>query len=187
VSVVTLYDKPLSATIPNVGCRQESVTEISTAHLIEQGCRRIVHIGTDKARHEGYKTSLRAAGVEYVADLDFVVPSYEYHDGVAAVERLMRDKIEFDGIVAQSDQIAVGALNTLVGRGVRVPEDVKVVGVDDSPYCPFAIVPLSSVCQEETQRGRRAVQTLLDQIARKPVESKLFQPTLVARKSSLAG
>jgi LacI family transcriptional regulator len=184
VSVVTLYDEPLADTITNVTCDQKAVTLKSTAHLIENGCRRLVHIGSDTPRRDGFLEAHAKAGLAHSPERMFVVESYEYHEGVTVAEQLLARKIPFDGVIAQSDQIAVGVLNTLIRRGIKVPEQVKVVGVDNSPFCPFAIVPLSSVYQEETTRGQVAVRMLLDLIAHKQVESVVVEPTLVVRESS---
>jgi LacI family transcriptional regulator len=187
VPVVTLHDDPASEHIANIGCDQVEVGRLATAHLIEQGCRRIATARNTPHRFAGYKHALAAAGLPLLPELIVDVPNYEYASGVLAAEQLLQRGVSFDGFAAQSDQHALGAINTLIGRGLRVPQDVKVIGIDDSPFCPFNVVPLSSINQEEAQRGRHAVRTLLDTIAgrsTKPIEP--VRPTLHARRSSLS-
>ena len=69
-------------------------------------------------------------------------------------------------------------------RGIRVPEDVRIVGIDNSPASPFNLVPLTSVSQEDFARGRQAVQMLLDAVAGKTISSVLLEPVLHIRTSS---
>ena len=90
----------------------------------------------------------------------------------------------FDGVVAQSDHQALGVLQELLHRDIKVPDAVRVIGVDDSPLCDASPVPLSSVSQEMTEVGRRAVDLLMKQIAGEPVKSVVVPPRLHIRTST---
>lgn len=184
--VVTVYNDPLDPCLPNVGIDQERVSRLATEHLIAQGCRRIGHIRNHDPRFRGYQAALQAhglpAGREQVFDaagLDYV-----YEVGEQAVAEFARRGVQLDGIVAQSDQEAVGCLNALVRAGRRVPEEVRVIGIDNAPYCPFALVPLSSVSQNSRLRGQRAVELLLQAIDGRKVRSIYVPPELVVRAST---
>lgn len=72
----------------------------------------------------------------------------------------IREHADMIGIFIHRVGVAIGAINVTIGYGIRMPQDMKVIGVDNSPFCPFNVVPLSSVNQEETQRGRLAVRLL---------------------------
>lgn len=185
VPVVTLHDDAASPSVPNIGCSQVEVGRVATRHLIEQGCRRIATAMSNKERFQGFCEALADAGLPLLPELVVNVSNYEFDEGARATQHLLDQGLEFDGFVGQSDQHAVGAIKVLISRGVRVPEDVKVIGVDDSPFCPFNIVPLSSISQEETQRGRIAVRALLDAISGRPSRPiEPVRPSLRVRRSS---
>jgi LacI family transcriptional regulator len=193
VPIVTFLDNPLDHDLVNIATDQHAVGEIATEHLIGQGCRQIAHIRVMPERYEGYKSALAAAGMAYRPELVFA-PSragpengYGYAAGEAAVRQFLDQHLKFDGLVAQSDQQAVGALHTLVRAGLRVPEDVKIIGVDNSPFCKFSLVPLSSISQEERCCARKAVQMLMDLISGNVAESAQVRPVIHVRRSSESG
>jgi LacI family transcriptional regulator len=111
--------------------------------------------------------------------------NFEYPTGAEAILRWMAAGIEFDGVAAQSDQQAVAAFNTLISAGKKVPDEVRLIGVDNSPFCELNSVRLSSVSQEDRLRARRAMQLLLDAIEGRPIGPVLIEPMLYVRESSL--
>lgn len=187
VPVVTIHERELDPSFLNVGCDQVEVGRIATAHLIERGCRRIAHISTTPARLDGYRAALKAAGLPQDPRLLFTAKNFTYQAGAEAVRTFAARGIQYDGLVAQSDQQAAGALNALIAAGKRVPEDVRMIGVDNSPFCDFSIVPLSSVSQMERERGQRAVRALLEltNSRKRSVKSIWVDPILHPRQSSL--
>src|SRR5512142_2366980 len=121
--------------------------ELATRHLLELGHTRIVHLegphdhldAVDRAA--GYRNALRAAGVRL--DPGLVVPAgFHTLDGLAAVERLLDSRRSFTAIFAANDECAYGAHLGLHRRGVRVPEDVSLVGFDDLLFSRFVTPPL---------------------------------------------
>jgi LacI family transcriptional regulator len=183
VPVVTMCDTPMHPRIPNITVDQRSVCRVATVHLAERGCRNIAHIKVTDPRFEGYKLGLKEKGLQYRSPLVYEA-DFSYESGQRAVEHFAKQKIEIDGIVAQSDQQAVGALHTLLKMQKRVPEDVRIIGVDNSPFCQFSIVPLSSVSQEERLRGSIAVKCLLDFARGETPNIPQVEPLLVARDST---
>ncbi|MDA3800408.1 MAG: LacI family DNA-binding transcriptional regulator [Kiritimatiellae bacterium] len=188
--IVTMYDRPLHPEITNVGISQVRVGEVGTKHLIEQGCRNIVNINNMDDRLEGYKLALKKAGIKYSKGNVFFVNEhfadngYGSHVGEQAVKYFMENGVKFDGVVTQSDRETVGAINYLTKIELRVPEDVKVIGVDNSPYCEFMPIPLSSVEQNPGVQGGVATDLLMQKIDKQNVSSVLIEPTLVVRESS---
>ncbi|HWV50561.1 MAG TPA: substrate-binding domain-containing protein, partial [Microbacterium sp.] len=92
-----------------------------------------------------------------------------------------------DGIVSSNDHLAVGLLHGLIARGIRVPEDVAVVGYDDIEFAAIAEVPLTSVRQPAREMGRAAAEMLIARIngADAPdLTSVVYQPELVIRAST---
>ncbi len=191
IPVVTIHNRELDPSLPNIGMDQREVTRQATIHLIEQGCKSIAHFfvtlydtSLTTQRFEGYKIALTEKGFPYRPELVIESPRFSYEEGLVAIKKLVDSKVPFDGIVCQSDQQGLAAINYLVTHGVRVPEDVKVTGVDNAPFCDYGVVPLTSVSQEFRNRGHRATQLLIKQLADEEVVSEMIPPTVSVRASS---
>ncbi len=184
VAVVTVCGKAVSRSIPNAGCDDVRVGRLATDHLIDRGCERIAHINTMPERHAGYRQAVEAAGRAY--DEALVVPGewFDHRAGVEAVTALLERGTAFDALVAQSDEQAMGAIRRLQRSGVRIGDDVKIVGVDNSPYCDLLPVTLSSVSGEDDARGERAVDMMMALREGRLVESVMVDPVLHVRESS---
>lgn len=163
----------------------------ATRHLLETGCRRVATIagpedmppGID--RLDGYREAMREAGLG--ADSQLVARGdFTSEGGAAAMEQLLAACPEIDGVFAASDLMAAGALGVLVARGRRVPEDVALVGYDDSPIAAATQPPLTSVRQPIEEMGPEAVHLLLDAIERadRPPRRVVLATELVPRASS---
>lgn len=192
VPVVTIHDSELDRQFPNVGVNQMEVGRLATTHLIERGCRRIAHYcvaspvltSLSSARREGYCHALAEHGLSYDPELVVQVPDYSYEAGGWATKELLQRGVQFDGIFGQSDPHTAAALNLLMAAGRKVPEEVKLIGVDNSPHCEFAAVPLSSTSQEFRTRGREAVRLLARKLAGDNVGSIQIAPVVVPRAST---
>lgn len=185
--IVTIFDKQMDARLPNVSFDQVEMGRMATDHLIQQGCRKMVHIVDFEDRYEGYCKALRENKIALDKTLIFREGEavFTYDRGCRTVEFMLNSGIEFDGVVAQSDEEAMGVMNTLLDRGLRVPEDVRVIGMDNAPYCNFARTSLSSVSQSGSRRGRIAFDMLMALIDGKTVDSMTILPRLYARNSTL--
>jgi len=192
--VVTILDQQLSREFPNVGMDQTEITRRSTLHLIDQGCRRIAHFFNtgglipdspqSRDRYEGYRKALTERSIPIDPKLIIEVDDYVYSAGESGIRQLLASGVDFDGIVGQTDQHAAAALNILMRTGKRVPEDVKIIGVDNAPFCDFTYVPLSSVSQEFKKRGTLSVRKLMQAREGKPVSSLVVEPVVVQRTST---
>jgi len=136
----------------------------------------------------GYRQALRAhripARPEWVYRGNEVGTSLSAAGGEAAIEHFLLKQISFDGVVATSDHQAMGAIRALLKAGVRVPEDVKVIGVDNSPLCETGLVTLSSVSDDIRLRGRLVVRVLMDRLRGRSVKSMSLDPMLCIREST---
>lgn len=164
--------------------------ELATRHLLELGHTRIAHLQgpsdhRDAAeRAEGYRRALLAHGVKLdpalVVQSGFLAP-----EGLAAVERLLASGRRFTAIFAANDECAYGAHLGLHRRGLRVPEDVSLVGFDDLPGSQFTTPPLTTVRQPLEEIGRRAARSLLDLLhGRTPPTDDMPEIELVVRDST---
>jgi LacI family transcriptional regulator len=163
----------------------------ATWHLLEHGHRRIATIvgpevwPSAAARLHGYRAALRDAGAAYDPELIERASGWGLESGVDAAARLLERGVEFSALFAQSDLIALGAIRRLREAGLRVPEDVSVVGYDDLPVADYVEPPLTTIHQPMREVGELAAGFVLDQIAGVPApdaEARLL-PVLVARES----
>jgi DNA-binding LacI/PurR family transcriptional regulator len=140
-------------------------------HLARRGRRRIATItgpqdmGVGQDRLDGYRDGLTAAGL--AADDDLVeAGDFTEEGGAAAMDRLLaRPGPPVDAVFAASDLMAAGALRALRAAGLRVPDDVAVVGFEDSAVARYAQPPLTTVRQPIEEMGRQATRLLLAKVA----------------------
>jgi LacI family transcriptional regulator len=156
---------------------------LPTEHLIAQGCRHIAEICTMKSRHQGYLEAMKAAGLS-TQGLIVKRESFKVPDGRMAVRNLLASKVPFDGLVCHSDHQALGAIHELLAHGIRVPEQVRITGVDDSALCEVSPVPLTSVTSEAKRVGLATVSAVLKRLNGEQVSSQFIQPRLIQRGSS---
>lgn len=135
-------------------------------HLIQLGCRNIAHIsapGTEIGRYEAYQAVLEKNHIpfrqEYVERGDF-----SHVSGYACMKKLLDKKLELDGVFVANDQMALGALRAIREAGLRIPEDVKVIGFDDVFICDSLNPPLTSVHIDKKSLGEKSISLLLDRI-----------------------
>jgi DNA-binding LacI/PurR family transcriptional regulator len=163
----------------------------AVGHLARRGRRRIATItgsldmGVGQDRLEGYRDGLAAAGLAGAGDL-VETGDFTEEGGAAAMGRLLeRPGDPVDAVFAASDLMAAGALRALRAAGRRVPEDVAVVGFEDSAVARYAQPPLTTVRQPIEEMGRQATRLLLAQVAGEAGGMHLILDTeLVVRASA---
>ena len=162
---------------------------LATDYLIGQGHRKIAFIAgiadhpDALQRFSGYKAALAAAKIPLVEHL--IAPG-EYSDagGYAAMNRLLDSGKEFSAVFAANDQSGYGAMLALYRRGVRVPEQVSVVGFDDLPGSAYTIPPLTTIHRSTEVIGSRAAEAMIDLMEGRVPRSKVPPATLAVRDST---
>ena len=145
----------------------------ATRLLIEGGRRRIAVIGAHPGetvgsaglRVQGYERALVEAGLPLDPALVGPVDAWHRATGAEAMERLLASGTPFDAVFALNDAMALGALRALSARGVRVPQDVAVIGFDDVDDARYSSPSLSTVAPGRVQIARTAVELLTARIA----------------------
>ncbi|MDX6205277.1 MAG: hypothetical protein QOF39_1334 [Frankiales bacterium] len=162
---------------------------LAAARLLSRGRRRMgVIAGPSDARGaaERSKGFLLTMARHGVTDVTLVTGGYTVETGEAAMTELLASRPDLDGLFAANDLMAAGALHVLRDHGRRVPEDVAVVGFDDSRAATDARPALTTVRQPLEQMAAEMVRLLLQRIDDEatPVRTTVFQPTLVVRASA---
>ena len=159
----------------------------ATAHLLKLGRRRIAFLGTPACpetqdRLEGYRSALRAHRIGYDSELEVMSESSAY-DGNDAVDELLSRKVSFDGIVAATDILALGAIRALARSGLSVPADVSVIGYDDLDIAAHASPALTTVRKDPLKAGRLLTAKLTRLLAGQRAPSERLPTELIARES----
>jgi DNA-binding LacI/PurR family transcriptional regulator len=165
----------------------------ATRHLIRLGRRRIGFLGCNeqimpsRLRRQGYQAACLEAGLELEPELVVLgnVDQGYADSGYQGIKQLLDAGISFDALFCASDDTALAAIQVLSERGLRVPDDVAVVGYDDNPLARLANPALTTVHQDGVEMGRQAM-TMLHQLiegdATSPIQ-QMLRPTLVVRRS----
>ena len=179
-----------------VGVNDVQVGELATEHLIAQGCRRIAHIrgpatSVGNSRAEGYRNALERHGLE--AARGYVVACGEAPDsdgeagGRRAMEEILALNSHPDGLFCFNDIIAAGAMERAFEAGLRIPQDMAIVGCGNFHYSSKLQVPLTSVDQKSREIGERAAKMIMTLLEKSPAarpRSVILEPELIARESS---
>lgn len=165
----------------------------ATKHLIESGCRKIAHFEgpqnllISQQRKEGYLKALKEFGLNANEELVFKADNFE--KGRIAVMDILDRKIDIDGLFAVNDLTAIGAMQTLQKRGVKIPDDIAIVGFSDGRLSGITNPTLTSVDQHGYEMGTSATEILLKRIMAEdksyPYETKVLNANLIVRESSV--
>lgn len=179
---------------PRVCVDDLAIARLAVDHLTGLGHRRIgmIRVGSaddtywsaDEDRFRGYREGLAAAGIEARDELVVTVP-FDTQAGVAGMTALLAQDPLPTAVLTFSDEVAIGALRVLERAGLRVPEDLSVVGIDDHPLA--ALFDLTTVRQDVTDQAREAARAALRLLAGEPVgqdAATVIPHRLVIRGSS---
>lgn len=171
----------------------EEVGRLATGHLAAQGRRAIAHIGGPpivhaRRREAGYLTALREHRLK--SRPEWIVRSgFMEADGYSAMQALLSLRSGVDAVFAANDPAAIGAMKAIWHAGLRVPDDIAVVGAGDIAHGDLLRVPLTTVSWSKEEQGRRAADLLLHQIGighdsnGGPFQRVVIPPVLVVRAS----
>lgn len=183
--------KPLAGRIPSVSAAHASGADQAMQHLLSLGHRRIAAVTgpagweATEARRRGYYAAL--AGARILPDPELEVDGdFEIAGGVRAGEQLFDLRDPPTAVFAFNDNLAIGVIQAARSRGLRVPEDVSVVGFDDLEFSTIVTPPLTTVRQPLAEMGRTAVSMLVRLLEHQRFETLQVQlgTRLVVREST---
>lgn len=172
IPVVLLGEHIADGQHDHVGIDNVAAARDATAHLIGLGRRRIAAIGhqskspgeTGQLRSAGYREALRSAGLPFRKSLVVPAPSFHRGSGAVAMERLLRLPSPPDAVFCYNDLLAIGAMRTILSGGLRIPDDIAVVGFDDIEESRYSFPALTTISPDKQEIARLAVARLFDRL-----------------------
>lgn len=195
--LVLLGERSLHGSVHHVAMGNVIGARTATEHLLERGRRRIALIGSHDGlgagagslRTKGFMAALAAAGVEHDPRRTGQTLEWTRTTGAEAMLRVLDRGVEVDAVYGLNDVLALGAMRVLFEQGLRVPEDVALVGFDDIEESRFSCPSLTTVQPGRSEIARTAVWLLVDRIARGEAAGTVGRelvvaPELVVREST---
>ena len=178
-----------------VGVNDVKVGELATEHLIAIGCRRIAHIrgtgvSTARERYEGYAGTLARHRMSLKEEYVVTVPRLDRGSsdgGYAAAKQLLQCHPPPDAIFCCNDPTGMGAMEAILDAGLRIPEDIALIGCGNLHFGKALKVPLSSIDQQTEALGARAAELairLVETEGHIPPKKILLEPSVIMRKST---
>lgn len=199
VPMVLLGERIFHGPTDHVTMRNTEGSKAATEHLISLGRRRIVALGAHRGevigsaglRLSGYREALDEAGIPFDERLVSEVGGWFRSGGAEAMRSLLASGVDFDGVVAFNDSMALGGMRVMQEAGIRVPHDVAVIGFDDIDETRYTLPTLSTINPGREEIARVAVSYLLERIAQPgvsiPPREYLSDFQLLARESTGVG
>lgn len=162
---------------------------MATQHLIEIGCRRIAHLRGPKGmtvselRFNGYRDCLLKHDLEVNENL-ILTTNFEVESAIEPTQSLLDLAEKPDAIFGVNDHVCIGAMSVIRERNIKIPQDIALIGFDDSPIAQYLFPPLSSVQRQSRAIGLTASDLLLSQLNNKLLSSRVLPTKLIIRESS---
>ena len=182
---------PFCNQFPSVQVEDLLASSAATQHLIKLGHKRIAFLSGPtaapwaQARYEGYRRALREAGMEVDDSLIFQAGSTT-EDGVKAASQVLDESCKATAVQAVNDLVAIGFASTLLDQGVRIPQDISLVGFGNSITSEYFRVPMTTVRQPKFRLGTAAVEMMGQMLRGQRAETRRLPAELIVRSSSAA-
>lgn len=166
----------------------------ATEHLIAQGCRKIAHIGGSRLRNvyrerqRGYLDALKANNLPIADEYVFESERLSAEEGTRCADELLSSKNPPDGIFVANDTAAVSVIQYAKRRGIKIPEELAVIGFNNDPISMIVEPALSTISHPAVEMGRIAAQQVLNKKDNKHIvrsESIILKTEVIVRESSL--
>lgn len=165
----------------------------ATQHLIDSGCKSVVHfsgpqtLAIYKNRFKGYKAALKKNNLPFNDRLVMSSKLME-DDGIKNAKKLLNENLYFDGIFSANDVAAIGAMKYFSNKGLRIPEDIAIVGFSNEPISTVINPALTTINQPGLEMGKKATELLLKHIKKQNTylspQTIVMESNLIERQSS---
>ncbi|SKA91168.1 transcriptional regulator, LacI family [Caloramator quimbayensis] len=163
---------------------------IAVKHLIKQNCKKIMFVGgkqnvqSNKQRLEGYKRALIESNYE-INEQYIRSGNFKQESGYLIMKKVFNDGIIPDGVFAGNDLLALGVMRSALDFGLKIPDDIKIVGFDDIPFASLPEISLTTILQPKYKMGEHAANMLLSKIKNPEIncENIILKPKLIKRKT----
>ena len=176
----------------SVCCDEELAVKQTIERLIRMGHRSIGVIGgyldrsdTSRRRFEGCHAAFSENGIAFDPQQDYASARFSYAEGYQAAKELAAGRKRYTALFCMADVMAMGAIRALADSGLRVPEDVSVVGFDGLPIGEFIVPRLSTVSQSVEELARRGIELLRSNIEGQPICAHEILPAQIQWKESV--
>ncbi|HUA39599.1 MAG TPA: LacI family DNA-binding transcriptional regulator [Candidatus Sulfopaludibacter sp.] len=180
---------PFCKLFPSVETEELAASATATEHLLKLGHKRVAYFAGPPStpwaheRFEGYRRALREAGLDVDDRLVFQAGS-TIEDGTKATLQMLNESCNATAVQAVNDLVAIGCAETLLSQGVRIPEDISVVGFGNVMTAEYFRVPLTTIRQPKFRLAMAAMDMMINLLRGQPVESKRLSAELIERKST---
>jgi DNA-binding LacI/PurR family transcriptional regulator len=170
-------------------CDDQRGGQLATEHLLDLGHREILFLAgpngssSSAGRFSGYQRALGAAEIAY-SDSRVYLAGRDIESGRHAMAQALSEKAVFTAIVAHNDLVAIGAIETLLGQGFRIPEDVSVIGFGDGLLAANFRVPLTTIRVPQVEMGEAALRLAFDLVKEKSVAPRVLPVEIIVRGST---
>lgn len=186
VSIGTMDDED---EVPSIGIDSFEAAKEAVEYLLALGDKNIAYVGYDKGtalEHEkiyaGYKEAMNKAGL--LNEQLIYRGNLKYEEGIKAINHII-EKHEVDGVLCGSDQLAIGVINALRERGIRVPEDINVMGFDNIALAEIYYPRLTTVSRPLYDMGSVGMRLLIKLINKLPIEESYYRlPYEIVKRDS---
>ena len=189
--VVNACEYVKDKSITSVYVDNETAAREATAYLLNLGHRDIAFITGPMDspicvdRDRGYEHALQQAGIKRDRKLT-AIGDFSVEAGIRAVDTLLAKKQRFTAVFCSNDEMAIGAIQALKARGLKVPQDISVIGFDDIRFSRYMDPPLTTVAQPKDELGREAMNLLIELLRGidMPARKRILPTQLVIRGST---
>lgn len=193
--LVLLGDRIFGGPVDHVTMRNVEAARAATKHVIDRGRRRIAAIGAHEGelvgsaalRMQGYREALDEAGIPFEEELVGYVGLWHRLDGVQATQRMLDAGVQFDAVFGLNDTLALGAMRALQEAGLRVPDDVAVIGFDALDETRYSLPTLSTIDHGRDAIADTAVRVLAERIEHRAETGEVAPPQQYLTDFSVIG
>lgn len=174
---IVALDRAINDKIPTVSSNNREGAALGTNALLERGCKNILflrgpgELNPANDRYEGFMDAIKAADADY----HVVTSPFHFAESQKITDEFLKTHKDIDGIFASSDVSAAGALKAAVTLGIKVPEQLQIVGFDGIAMGEMLSPGLSTVAQDVYKMGAIATRVLIKRIENKPVDQHFYE------------